>query len=69
MHLDVIDLKAFYASPLGQVVRRLLGARLKARLGSLKNARVFGLGFATPYLGAIRSDADVLGALMPVSFM
>ena len=65
MHLDVIDLKAFYASPLGQVVRRLLGARLKSRLGNLKNARVFGLGFATPYLGAIRSDADVLGALMP----
>jgi SAM-dependent methyltransferase len=65
MHLDVIDLKAFYAGPLGQVVRRLLGARLKSRLGNLKNARVFGLGFATPYLGAIRSDADVLGALMP----
>ena len=65
MHLDVIDLKAFYASPLGQVVRRLLGARLKSRLGNLKNARVFGLGFATPYLGAIRREADVLGALMP----
>ena len=65
MHLDAIDLKAFYASPLGQVARRLLGARLKSRLGNLKNARVFGLGFATPYLGAIRSEADVLGALMP----
>lgn len=65
MHLDALDLKAFYASPLGQVARRLLGARLKARLGNLKNARVFGLGFATPYLGAIRSEADVLGALMP----
>lgn len=65
MHLDAIDLKAFYASPLGQVARRLLGARLKSRLGNLKNARIFGLGFATPYLGAIRSEADVLGALMP----
>jgi SAM-dependent methyltransferase len=65
MHLDVIDFKAFYAGPLGQVVRRLLGARVKSRLGNLKNARVYGLGFATPYLGAIRSDADVLGALMP----
>ena len=65
MHLDAVDLKAFYASPLGQVARRLLGARLKSRFGNLKNARVFGLGFATPYLGAIRSEADVLGALMP----
>lgn len=65
MHLDASNLKAFYASPLGQVARRLLGARLKSRFGNLKGARVFGLGFATPYLGAIRSDADVLGALMP----
>jgi len=65
MHLDAINLKAFYASPLGQVARRLLGARLKTRLGDLRGARVFGLGFATPYLGAIRSDTDVLGALMP----
>jgi SAM-dependent methyltransferase len=65
MHLDAINLKAFYASPLGQVARRLLGARLKSRLGDLKGARVFGLGYATPYLGAIRSEADVLGALMP----
>ena len=65
MHLDAINLKAFYASPLGQVARRLLGARLKSRLGDLKGARVFGLGYAIPYLGAIRSEADVLGALMP----
>ena len=26
---------------------------------------LFGLGFATPYLGAFRSDASPLGALMP----
>ena len=54
MHLDVIDLKAFYASPLGQVVRRLLGARLKSRLANLKNARV--LGSASPRRSA-RSGA------------
>jgi len=31
MQLDAIDLKNFYATPLGGVVRRLLGARLRAR--------------------------------------
>lgn len=65
MQLDAIDLKEFYTCPLGLVVRRLLGSRLRARLGELKGARVFGLGFPTPYLGAIRGDASTLGALMP----
>ena len=57
MHLDAIDLKDFYASPLGGVVRRLLGARLRARWSNLQGMSLFGLGFATPYLGAFRADA------------
>ena len=65
MQLDAIDLKNFYATPLGGVVRRLLGARLRARWSNLHGQSLFGLGFATPYLGAFRSDACPLGALMP----
>jgi SAM-dependent methyltransferase len=65
MHLDAIDLKDFYASPLGGVVRRLLGARLRARWSNLQGMSLFGLGFTTPYLGAFRADACPLGALMP----
>jgi SAM-dependent methyltransferase len=65
MHLDAIDLNEFYARPLGAVVRRLLGARLRARWGDVKGERVLGLGFATPYLGAFRAEAASLGALMP----
>ena len=65
MHLDAIDLKDFYASPLGGVVRRLLGARLRARWSNLHGQSLFGLGFATPYLGSFRSDACPCGALMP----
>ena len=65
MQLDAIDLKEFYTCPLGLVVRRLLGSRLRARWGELKGARIFGLGFATPYLGAFRGEASALGALMP----
>jgi SAM-dependent methyltransferase len=67
MHLDVTDLKDFYARPLGHVVRRLLGARLRKRWGDIKGCRTFGLGFATPYLGAFRGQAEPLGALMPAS--
>jgi SAM-dependent methyltransferase len=65
MHLDAIDLKEFYASPLGAVVRRLLGARLRARWSDLNGQSLFGLGFPTPFIGAFRTDASPLGALMP----
>ena len=58
MYLDAIDLKDFYASPLGAVVRRLLGARVRARWSNLQGKSLFGLGFATPYLGAFRNDAS-----------
>jgi SAM-dependent methyltransferase len=47
------------------VVRRLLGARLRTRWSDVKGTRTFGLGFASPYLAGFRSDASVLGALMP----
>jgi hypothetical protein len=58
MQLDAIDLKEFYACPLGVVVRRLLGARVRSRWADVKGLSVFGVGFATPYLpptGARRS--------------
>jgi len=65
MQLDAIDLKEFYACPLGVVVRRLLGARVRSRWADLKGLSVFGVGFATPYLSAYRGEAQPLGALMP----
>ena len=66
MHLDAIDLKDFYASPLGGVVRRLLGARLRARWSNLQGMSLFGLGFAVPYLAAFRADACPVGAIKMV---
>lgn len=67
MHLDAVDLKDFYACPLGLVVRKLLGARLRARWGDLKGCRTFGLGYTAPYLAPFRNEAEPLGALMPAS--
>jgi len=65
MHTDVIELKDFYATPLGAVVRRLLGDRIRARWGAAPGCTVAGLGFATPYLGLFREDALRIGAFMP----
>jgi len=68
MHLDAIDLKDFYARRLGLLVRRLLRHRIRARWRDVRGMRVFGLGFATPYLAEFRSEAHTLGVLMPARF-
>ena len=65
MHPDVLELRAFYAGPLGSVVRRLLARRIRARWRTLSGAQLMGLGFAVPYLAAFRGEAARLGALMP----
>ncbi len=67
MQLDVRDLQQFYATPLGQVVRRILTHRVRARWRGLNGATLVGLGFACPYLGAFRGEARCIGALMPQS--
>lgn len=65
MHLDVTDLRDFYATPLGQIVRRLLLHRLRARWRNVAGETVIGLGFATPYIAAFMGEALRLGAFMP----
>lgn len=67
MSLDVVDLREFYARPLGVVVRRILGHRIRARWRNVEGMSVFGLGYATPYLGVFRDEAIRVGALMPAA--
>ncbi|HUW74622.1 MAG TPA: methyltransferase domain-containing protein [Methyloceanibacter sp.] len=68
MHLDAIDLKDFYARRLGMMVRRLLRRRIRSRWSDVRGLRVFGLGYANPYLTEFRGEARSLGALMPAMF-
>lgn len=65
MHPDVAGLRDFYARPLGQVVRRLLSSRIRSRWRRVAGETLIGLGFASPYLGAYRTEALRTGALMP----
>ena len=65
MHLDVADLRDFYATPLGQVTRSILVRRIRDRWRGGVGETVVGLGFATPYLNALRGDAERAAALMP----
>ena len=59
MQLDVDDLREFYATPLGQTVRRLLTHRIRARWRGLHRSTLIGLGYSSPYLGAFRGEAHV----------
>jgi SAM-dependent methyltransferase len=65
--IDVTDLRAFYASPLGHVARRLVNRVIEKFWGSPRGLRILGLGYAIPYLTAVRDEAERTLAFMPAS--
>lgn len=67
MFLDVVDLRNFYAQPLGIMTRRLLGRAIRARFDNVTGMRVLGLGYPTPYLGVFREEAERCLAVMPAA--
>jgi SAM-dependent methyltransferase len=64
MYLDVIDLRDFYASPVGRMVTRQLAPVVSRLIRIDAGTRVLGFGFATPYLAGIGGAERVL-AFMP----
>jgi SAM-dependent methyltransferase len=67
MSLDVVDLRNFYGTPLGGVVRRLVGLKIRSRWAEVQGMRVVGVGFAAPYLSVFRDEAERVLALMPAT--
>jgi SAM-dependent methyltransferase len=65
MSIDVVDLRNFYSQQLGMVARRFIGRGIRGRWGDLGGQRVLGLGYATPYLGLFRQEAERCLAFMP----
>jgi SAM-dependent methyltransferase len=63
--MDVVDLRNFYAQHLGVVARRFIGRGIRARWKDTRELRVLGIGYATPYLGLFREEAERCLALMP----
>lgn len=67
MYSDVLDLREFYRSSTGQVVRRLIRRRIRLMWPDLRGQRVLGIGYATPYLGMFAEEAERVMAVMPAS--
>jgi len=62
---SVYDLKAFYASGPGRLVRRLIRQRIREMWPDQAGLRVLGVGYAVPYLRGISDNAERVLSLMP----
>ena len=64
MSVDVTDLRAFYAGPLGHVARRVVTRTLAQYWPDLRGLSVLGLGYAVPFLAEMEGTGPRL-AFMP----
>jgi SAM-dependent methyltransferase len=67
MSIDVVDLRDFYADRLGSVARRFVGRAIRGSWADSRGLRVVGIGYATPYLGLFREEAERCLAFMPAA--
>jgi SAM-dependent methyltransferase len=65
--MDVVDLRNFYSQQLGVVARRFIGRGIRTRWNDTRALRVLGVGYATPYLGLFREEAERCLAMMPAT--
>lgn len=67
MRRDVSDLKAFYASKLGQAARDMILRQVVQAWNATTGLDLLGIGYATPYLAALRQNARRAVAAMPAA--
>ncbi len=67
MSLDVVDLRAFYDQPLGEVARKIVSRILRTRWEDHAGLSVMGVGYATPYLADFAEKAQRILAFMPAT--
>ncbi len=65
MHMDVVDLREFYLTPLGRSISQLMRKRLRETWPDVKGQDVLGIGYTTPFLAPFRSEAQRLISFMP----
>ena len=67
MYRSVYDIKGFYNSRIGRVVRRVLQERIREIWPETKGLRVAGCGYAVPYLRMFAGESERVFALMPAA--
>ena len=64
---DVVDLRDFYETQLGQMARRMIRRGVRKLWPDVRGQRILGLGYATPYLRQFQHEAERVLAFMPAS--
>ncbi len=65
MALDVVDLRTFYAAPLGRIAQRFVARVVRAWWPNVTGMAVMGLGYAVPYLTQFGDEALRVLCFMP----
>jgi SAM-dependent methyltransferase len=65
MRRDVLELRRFYASDLGQAARTMVTRKVEEAWGDAHGLDVLALGYATPFLGPLMASARRVVAAMP----
>lgn len=65
MYRSIYDLKDFYNSPTGAVVRRVLRPQIRSWWDNVKGLRVVGIGYAQPYLDMFTEEAERVISISP----
>ena len=63
--MDIVDLREFYSSSLGQAAQKLISQQLMARWPNIRDSRLLGLGYAIPYLDELGRNASHNIAFLP----
>lgn len=65
MWADVVDLRDFYETEMGQVARQMVARAMRTLWSDVSGDKVLGLGYATPYLSQFQGEAEQVFAFMP----
>jgi SAM-dependent methyltransferase len=65
MPSDVVDLRDFYRTGLGQVARRMIRNAIRTVWPDLRGMRLLGIGYPIPFLPVISADTERTVAVMP----
>ena len=63
MRRDVLDLRRFYATPLGRAAREMIGRKVREAWSEVRGLDVLGLGYATPFLDGLNQPRRTVAAM------
>jgi SAM-dependent methyltransferase len=67
MRQGVLELREFYATPLGRVARQMVSRKVAEAWGPARGLDLLALGYATPFLEGLGPDARRAVAVMPAA--